>query len=78
MARFQNNRPAQRRADGQWVEWDGHRESLLNNSFAAAEDGTLTFALTSIDLTTQFLPVVFTVAYETEHGLKTGHLVVGQ
>ena len=78
MARFQNNRPIQRRSDGQWIDWDGHRESLLDNSFIPAEDGTLTFALTSIDLTTQFLPVVFTIAYETENGLKTGHLVVDQ
>lgn len=76
IARFQNNRPQQRRTDGSWVHWNETTNGLIDNALALNDDGTLTFPLTSVDLSQHFLPITFTVAYRTEGGLKSGYVVV--
>ncbi len=78
MARFQNNQPQQRLPNGSWALWNEQTDSLLDNEFTPNEDGTLTFDLIYDDLSGQFLPIVFTVAYQTESGLKSGHVMIDQ
>ena len=78
MARFQNNRPQQRSASGDWRVWDEQIDSLEDCALVANEDGTLTFDLIDEDLTQHFLPIIFTVAYQTEDGLKSGYVVIDQ
>lgn len=78
MARFQNNRPQQRTENGEWVWWDETRNSLIDTQLTPNEDGTLTFDLVSQDLSQHFLPVIFTVAYQTEGGFKSGYVVIDQ
>ena len=78
MARFQNNRPQQLTETGAWVWWDETRDSLIDTGFTPNDDGTLTFDLVSQDLSQHFLPVIFTVAYQTEDKLKSGYVVIDQ
>lgn len=75
-ARFQNNAPRQRLASGFWQSWNERSETLLDNAFAASDDGTLTFEIVEEDVSHQFLPIVFTVAYRTEGGIKSGYVVI--
>jgi hypothetical protein len=75
-ARFQNNTPRQRLASGYWVPWDETLSSLHDNGFPASGDGTLTFDIVDETLSGQFLPIVFTVSYQHEGGLKSGYIVI--
>ncbi len=75
-ARFQNNTPRQRLADGYWVPWDEQADSLTDTGFEAGPDGTLTFQITDENLAGRFLPIVFTVSYQHEGGLKSGYIVI--
>lgn len=75
-ARFQNNAPRQRLADGFWQPWNEQKETLQDNAFAATDDGTLTFQIIEEDVSQQFLPIVFTIAYRTEDGIKSGYVVI--
>ncbi len=57
--------------DGTWIPWDGSVETLADNGFA--ESGRkLTFDLFNGDLSNEFFPINYTVAYLTEAGLKFG------
>ncbi len=61
----------QRTFDGTWIPWDGSVETLTDNGFA--ESGRkLTFDLFNGDLSNEFFPINYTVAYRTEAGLKFG------
>lgn len=75
-ARFQNNAPRQRAASGFWQPWNERAEALQDNAFAAVDDGTLTFDIIEEDISQSFLPIVFTIAYRTEGGLKSGYVVI--
>lgn len=75
-ARFQNNAPRQRLANGFWVPWDERTESLTDTGFEATADGTLTFPIVDESLAGRFLPIVFTVSYQYEGGLKSGYIVI--
>lgn len=75
-ARFQNNAPRQRTESGYWQPWNELTETLQDNAFAPTEDGSLTFEVTDESLSEQFLPIVFTVAYRTETGVKSGYVVI--
>jgi len=76
VARFQNNKPRQRREDGFWVPWDGHYTTLLNNTVERSRTGQLIFSITNEELSEQFLPIIFTIGYNTENQTKSGFLVV--
>lgn len=78
MARFQNNQPVQRSPSGDWIPWNESADGLVDNGLLPSADGTLTFELTRIDLSAQFLPIIFTVAYQTEAGIKSGYVVIDQ
>jgi hypothetical protein len=78
VARFQNNSPKQRGADGFWIPWDGGYTTLLNNGVANLETGELTISITNELLSEQFLPIFFTVGYRTEANTKFGYLVVDE
>ena len=79
MARFQNNAPQHRTPTDGWVPWSETSTDLIDAGFKPNPDGTLTFALTDTDLSMEFLPVIFTVAYALEGGsLKSGYMVIGQ
>lgn len=79
MARFQNNTPLHRIQDGDWVRWRETSGDLIDAGFEPNPDGTLTFVLVNTDLSVEFLPVIFTVAYALEDGiLKSGYMVVDQ
>ncbi|MCZ6863429.1 MAG: hypothetical protein O7I42_24745 [Alphaproteobacteria bacterium] len=57
--------------DGTWISWDGSVETLADNGFA--ESGRkLTFDLFNGDLSSEYFPINYTVAYLTEAGLKFG------
>lgn len=75
-ARFQNNAPRQRTASGYWQLWNERWDTLQDNAFTATEDGTLTFQVIDENLSENFLPIVFTVAYRTEDGVKSGYVVI--
>lgn len=61
----------QRTFDGTWIPWDGSVETLTDNGFA--ESGRkLTFDLFNGELSNEFFPINYTVAYRTEAGLKFG------
>lgn len=61
----------QRTFDGTWIPWDGSVKTLTDNGFA--ESGRkLTFDLFNGDLSNEFFPINYTVAYRTEAGLKFG------
>lgn len=77
-ARFQNNTPRQRLASGYWQPWDERTETLQDNAFEATDDGLLTFEITDESMSGQFLPIVFTVSYRTDDGIKSGYVVVDQ
>lgn len=77
MARFQNNTPQHRIQNGEWVPWNETTADLVDSGIGLNPDGTLTFVLVNKDLSMDFLPVVFTVAYAIEDGsLKSGYMVV--
>lgn len=79
MARFQNNAPQLRLLDGEWVHWNETTADLADSGFGLNPDGTLTFVLLDKDLSKDFLPVIFTVAYALDDGsLKSGYMVVDQ
>lgn len=61
----------QRTEAGQWVDWDGNPDSLIDNRFTPV-DGWLTFRVLRADLTASPFPVNFIIAYKTEAGLKFG------
>jgi len=75
-ARFQNNTPRQRTSSGYWQPWNERWETLQDNAFAATEDGTLTFQIIDENLSENFLPIVFTIAYRTNDGVKSGYVVI--
>jgi len=77
-ARFQNNAPRQRLANGFWIPWDEQMDSLTDTGFEATSDGTLTFSIVEESLAGQFLPIVFTLSYLHEGGLKSGYIVIDQ
>ena len=61
----------QRTFDGTWIPWDGSVGTLTDNGFAES-DRELTFDLFNGDLSNEFFPINYTVAYRTEAGLKFG------
>ncbi len=65
----------QRTEEGTWVPWDGHEDSLIDNRFTPA-DGGVTFEVAKGDLSDEFFPMTFTVAYRTESGLMFGSFQV--
>jgi len=75
-ARFQNNQPRQRLANGYWIEWEENFESLNDNGFSPSIDDTLTFEIVGEEITNTYLPVFFTISYLTLEGLKSGYLVI--
>ena len=76
IARFQNNRPQQRMKNGDWVLWGETTSTLLDTGLSPNSDGSITFELVKQDLSQHFLPIIFTVAYQTEKGFKSGYIVV--
>lgn len=77
-ARFQNNTPRQRLVSGYWQPWDERVETLQDNTFSATEDGFITFEVLDESVSNQFLPIVFTISYRTEDGIKSGYVVIDQ
>lgn len=75
VARFQNNQPVMRGADGLWAPWDGD-PGRLDDVGARLADGRLTFRLLDRQPEDLFYPVSFTVMYRTDAGFKSGTLVV--
>lgn len=65
----------QRTEEGTWVPWDGHIDSLIDNRFTPANGG-VTFEVIKGDLSDDFFPMTFTVAYRTESGLMFGSFQV--
>lgn len=61
----------QRTELGNWVPWDGHGESLIDNRFTSS-NGRLTFEVIKGDLFDEFFPITFTIAYRTKEDLKFG------
>ena len=61
----------QRTELGNWVPWDGHGESLINNRFTSS-NGRLTFEVIQGDLSDEFFPINFTIAYRTKGNFKFG------
>lgn len=68
--------PALQRTDaGTWIPWDGREETLINNNFATANGG-VRFDVVKGDLSDEFYPMTFTIAYRTKSGLKFGSFQV--
>ena len=65
----------QRTAEGAWVPWDGSTDTLIDNRFAAV-DGSVAFDVIKGDLSDEFFPMTFTIAYRTGAGLKFGSFQV--
>ena len=61
----------QRDPAGQWVEWNGDPNTLIDNQFTPL-DGWLTFKVLREDMSSAPFPVNFIIAYKTEAGLKFG------
>lgn len=61
----------QRNNLGYWVPWDGSPDTLIDNHFAPVGD-QLTFKILKEDISEQFFPVNFIIAYRTAAGLKLG------
>ncbi len=76
VARFQSNAARQRTSSGYWVPWNGETESLVDLGLMSSAESVLTFQLTDEDLSTQFLPITFTVIVRTAEDLRWGYLVV--
>ena len=68
--------PSLQRTDlGTWVPWDGHEDSLIDNRFTPS-NGSVTFEVVKGDLSDEFFPMTFTIAYRTESGLQFGSFQV--
>ncbi len=61
----------QRTPLGEWIPWDGNVEMLKDNGFPEA-GGKMVFDIFHGDLSNEFFPVNFSVAYRTEAGLRFG------
>jgi hypothetical protein len=70
-ARSSGVAPLQRAATGQWVAWDGSRDTLVDNRLPAV-GGRLTIPVNAIDLSSQKYPTVIFVGYRTAEGIKFG------
>ena len=75
IARFQNNQPLMRGADGLWAPWNGDPQAL-EDAGASLADRRLTFYVFDQLPADMFYPVSFTVAYRTPAGLKSGTLTL--
>ena len=62
--------------NGDWVLWGETTSTLLDTGLSPNSDGSITFELVKQDLSQHFLPIIFTVAYQTEKGFKSGYIVV--
>jgi hypothetical protein len=74
-ARFSNNRPMQRSAEGYWVPWSGNAADLIDNKFTPRDDKVV-FKIIDENISAAFLPVQFFVAYRVGTTLKFGSLMV--
>lgn len=61
----------QQTSPGRWEPWDGRVDSLIDNGLVPS-NGRLTFEIMEGDLSEEFFPLTFTVAYQTEEALKYG------
>ena len=78
VARFQNNAPRKRTTSGFWVPWNGQTDTLTDLSLQPSADGVIEFPLIEEDLSSQFLPITFTVIVRTSTDVRWGYLVVDQ
>jgi hypothetical protein len=75
VARFQNNQPLMKSADGSWTPWDGDFATLEFVNIAP-NDGALRFGVGEWPTADVLAPCTFTVGYRAEDGLKFGYLTV--
>lgn len=61
----------QQTAPGRWESWDGRNDSLVNNGLKQS-NGRITFEIMQGDLTAEFYPLTFAIAYRTGRALKYG------
>lgn len=74
-ARFGNNQPLQRNAEGFWIDWSGEHAALIDNRFAA-QGGSLTFKILDEDISAAYFPVDIFVAYRTGDAFKYGSITL--
>jgi len=65
----------QRTATGDWVLWDQHTQSLIDNRFASS-GGHIVFAVAGANFSRQSFPLALEVAYRTPAGVKFGVLTL--
>lgn len=61
----------QQTAPGRWEPWDGQIDSLVDNGLKQSNE-QMTFEIMQGDLTGEFYPLTFAVAYRTKDALKYG------
>lgn len=76
VARFQSNASRKRTANGFWVPWNGQTETLTDLVLMPSAEGVLTFSLIEEDLSSQYLPIAFTVIVRTVKDVRWGYVVV--
>lgn len=77
VARFPDNHPLMRGADGLWAPWDGNDASLSDAGVPTA-GGTMTFAIADQMISDVAFPVIFTVGYKSMDGLRFGYIAVDE
>ena len=78
VARFQSNASRKRTANGFWVPWNGQTETLTDLALMPSAAGILTFSLIEEDLSSQYLPIAFTVIVRTVKDMRWGYVVVDE
>ncbi len=74
-ARFGNNRPLQRNAEGFWIDWSGESSALIDNRFRP-QGGSLTFKILDEDISAAYFPIDIFVAYRVGDTLKYGSITL--
>jgi hypothetical protein len=75
VARFQNNQPLMKVADGTWQAWDGDASTLAFINIYAP-DGVLRFPVGAWPTQDVLGPSTFTIGYKSPEGLKFGYFTV--
>lgn len=75
VARFQNNQPLMKSADGSWQPWDGDAAALQFVNIAGL-DGVLRFPVGDWPTEDALAPCTFTIGYQSADGLKFGYYTV--
>lgn len=75
IARFQNNQPLMKSADGSWQPWNGDAATLEFVNVSAL-DGVLRFPVGAWPTEDVLAPCTFTFGYQSAEGLKFGYFTV--